>query len=102
MNVLSSVDRAALAGYCQAYGRWVEAEEKLQSTGLIIKSPSGYPIHNPYLDIATRAMKELRSFAVEFGLTPSARTRLNMFSQPREQHPLGKLRFFQPAGTNGA
>ena len=27
MGVVTAVDRAALAAYCQCYGRWVEAEE---------------------------------------------------------------------------
>ena len=31
VGVLTAVDRAALAAYCQAYGRWVEAEEKLSA-----------------------------------------------------------------------
>jgi phage terminase small subunit len=30
MGVLTTVDRAALAGYCAAYGRWAEAEERLR------------------------------------------------------------------------
>ena len=42
MGVLTMVDRAALAAYCQAYGRWVEAEEKLSDTPALLKTPSGY------------------------------------------------------------
>ena len=30
LGVLSAVDRAALAAYCQAYGRWVAAERELR------------------------------------------------------------------------
>ena len=32
IGVLTKVDRAALAAYCQAYGRWVEAEEQMKKT----------------------------------------------------------------------
>jgi phage terminase small subunit len=32
LGVISELDRAALAAYCQAYGRWVEAEKKLKET----------------------------------------------------------------------
>ena len=28
MGIFTTVDRAALAAYCQTYGRWVEAEER--------------------------------------------------------------------------
>jgi hypothetical protein len=42
LGVISRLDRAALAGYCQAYARWVDAERKLQETPAILKMPSGY------------------------------------------------------------
>ena len=32
-------DRAALAAYCQAWGRWVEAEERLRETPPLVKTP---------------------------------------------------------------
>ncbi len=41
MGVVTLVDRAALAAYCQAWGRWVEAEEKLKETPVMLKTPSG-------------------------------------------------------------
>lgn len=41
-GVLTLADRAALAAYCQAYARWVEAEEKLKETPRLLKTPSGY------------------------------------------------------------
>ena len=41
MGVITIVDRAVLAAYCQAYGRWVEAEPKLKETLLLFKTPSG-------------------------------------------------------------
>ena len=42
---------------------------------MVIKSPSGYPVHNPYLSIANTALKQLQQFANEFGMTPSSRTK---------------------------
>jgi P27 family predicted phage terminase small subunit len=30
MGVITQIDRAVLAGYCQAYARWAEAERKLK------------------------------------------------------------------------
>ena len=42
IGLLTQVDRAALAAYCQAYGRWVEAEKKLAETPALLKMPSGY------------------------------------------------------------
>jgi phage terminase small subunit len=42
LGVITMLDRAVLAGYCQAYGRWVEAERKLKETPALLKMPSGY------------------------------------------------------------
>lgn len=42
IGLLTQVDRAALAAYCQAYGRWMEAERKLTETPTILKMPSGW------------------------------------------------------------
>ncbi len=47
MGVLTVVDRAALAAYCQAYGRWVEAEHRLRETPQLVKTPSGYIQQSP-------------------------------------------------------
>jgi hypothetical protein len=41
-----------------------------------VKSPNGFPVQNPYLSVANRAMKQVKEFASEFGLTPSSRTRI--------------------------
>src|SRR5947207_11816997 len=57
LGVLTRLDRGALAGYCQAYGRWVEAEKKLMDTPAILKMPSGYIQANPWLTIATKQME---------------------------------------------
>src|ERR1700750_2174369 len=66
-GLLTSVDRAALAGYCAAWSRWVNAEENLQKFGAVIKSPkSGFPIQNPYVGIANTALDQMRKFGIEF------------------------------------
>ncbi len=77
MGLLSRIDRAALAAYCQAWGRWVEAEEALRKYGVMIKSPSGFPMQSPYLAIANKAMEQMRAMLTEFGMSPSSRTRVH-------------------------
>lgn len=77
-GLLTQVDRAALAVYCQAWSRWVKAEEQVARHGEIVKTVSGNLIQNPYLSIANRSMKQLQTLAREFGMTPSARSQLHM------------------------
>lgn len=76
LGVLTRIDRAALAGYCQAWSRWERAERLVHDMGEVVKSPNGFPVANPYLAIANKALKQIKEFAVEFGLTPSSRTRV--------------------------
>lgn len=75
-GVLTIADRAALAAYCQAYARWVEAEEKLKETPMLLKTPSGYVQQSPWLTIANKQMELMNRYMSELGLTPVARTRL--------------------------
>lgn len=76
MGVLTVADRAAMAAYCQAWARWVEAEEKLAGTPPLLKTPSGYVQQSPWISIANKQMELMNRFAAELGLTPAARMRL--------------------------
>ena len=84
MGVLTKIDRAALAAYCQAYGRWQQAEEDLADFaktnpslhGLVIRTKSGNHINNPLLGVANKAMADMMRYATDLGMTPSARSRI--------------------------
>jgi P27 family predicted phage terminase small subunit len=90
LGLLTHVDRAALAMYCEAWGRWVEAEHALQEYGLIVKSPSGYPMQSPYLAVANRAMDQVRLLLGEFGMSPASRTRVQAL-EPAEDDAFERL-----------
>ena len=77
LGLVSDLDRAAFAAYCTAYGRWVEAEQALSTFGVMLKSPSGFPVQSPYLAVANRALEQMRSFLSEFGMSPASRTRVS-------------------------
>ena len=86
IGLLTQADRAAFAAYCQAYGRWVEAERKLAETPVILKTPSGYVQASPWLAIANKQLELMAKFMAEIGLTPSARSRLSV-QMPRGPKP---------------
>jgi P27 family predicted phage terminase small subunit len=79
LNLLSDLDRSALAAYCQTYSRWVKAEKIIKQSGEIVRAKgTGNLYPNPYLAVANRALKQMKEFLVEFGMTPSSRVRLGV------------------------
>ena len=80
MGVLTTVDRAALAAYCQCYGRWAEAEEKLQTTPMLLKTSTGYVQQSPWLSIANKQLELMGRYMAELGLTPASRSRVAAYA----------------------
>lgn len=81
LGLIAKIDRAALAVYCQAFGRWVHAEKKLKSLGdegLIDTTPSGYKQIGVWLQISNRAVAQMASFLAHFGMSPSSRMRVQL------------------------
>lgn len=85
IGLLSRIDMAALAAYCQAYARWVKAEKAVQKHGMLIKTPNGYPVMSPFLLVASKAIEQMKSFLVEFGMSPSSRSRINIPGGEKEE-----------------
>jgi P27 family predicted phage terminase small subunit len=78
LGIVSQLDRAALAAYCQAYGRWVEAERVLKETPPLIKLPSGYIQPSPWLGISNKQLELMQRFMSELGLSPVSRSRVQI------------------------
>lgn len=83
-GIYTEVDESALAAYCMCYARWRHAEVDLQKMAdldpvfhaAVIKTTNGNMIQNPLVGVAATALKNMHRLAVEFGMTPSARTAL--------------------------
>jgi P27 family predicted phage terminase small subunit len=84
LNLITSLDRAALATYCGAYALWAEATEAIQKFGTMVKSPNGFPMQSPYIAIANRQAEIMMRIASEFGFTPASRSRISM---PQHDEP---------------
>ena len=79
IGVLTTIDGTALAAYCDAYCDWVAARELLKDKSLIVKAAkSGYPIPHPALGIKNTALKIMHKFLIEFGMTPAARSKVEL------------------------
>jgi P27 family predicted phage terminase small subunit len=91
MGVLTPIDRAALAAYCQSYAKWVEAEQKLKETPPLVKTPSGYVQQSPWLLIANKQLELMGRYMTELGMTPASRSRVAA-ADPRMQVPTIEFR----------
>ena len=92
---LTKVDVDAFAGFCSACATFQECEEFINKKGMTYISESekfGTQIKKrPEVAIRSDALKIVRSFASEFGLTPSARTCIKI-EKPNKKSALEKLR----------
>jgi len=100
-GLMTELDRAALAAYAAAYGRWAQAERAINrmaakdelNAALMIKTTSGNAIQNPLVGIANKAKADTIRYAGEFGMTPSARARVsaNPDDSTQNNNPLAEF-----------
>lgn len=69
------------------------AVKKVAQVGSVIKSPSGYPIQNPYVADMNKQAATILSVSRELGLTPASKQRgKNPSARTRPGNPFGELR----------
>lgn len=77
IRMITEADRTALVALCLEWARYLDASAKARA-GMIIKTKTGYPMINPYLHIATKALSGCMKLWPELGLTPSSRSRVHV------------------------
>lgn len=97
-GLVSKLDRASLALYCQAWARWVWAERQLQRAqataeaamaaaeaagkhytggdGITVPTPNGHMTYSPHWVVANKAMEQVHKYLASFGLDPASRGRV--------------------------
>jgi P27 family predicted phage terminase small subunit len=88
MRVISRVDGAALAVYCRAYSTWRKACADIDENGLFSETVLGGVKPNPAVAMQIQAGAQMARVLVEFGATPSSRSRLTAPAD-RAQDELG-------------
>ena len=84
MRVLTEADGHSLANLCQAYSTMVRAQTKLNESGLLLKTPSGYVQQSPLLGIVNSCVETITKLSREFGLTPASRSRIQTVEPEQE------------------
>lgn len=94
LELLKPIDRASLAAYCMAWQRFFDACKDIAEGKVTTRGSQGQLVKHPSVMVAESASKELRAWAGEFGLTPSAEQRLAGFGgddAAAEQNPFSGL-----------
>ncbi|MCU4184013.1 phage terminase small subunit P27 family [Acidiferrimicrobium sp. IK] len=102
IGMLTKVDRAALATYCEAWATFMSAQRLVHEHGLVLlkykdlETLDGTKIYvtvakNPAAQMARDAAGLIRQFSAEFGLTPSARTRIDLPEPDEGTDPMANI-----------
>lgn len=92
-NMIAEVDRVLLAMMCTTWARFVDAEKMIAKasaaggSGLFVKTPNGFPVQSPWVSVSNKAIETYKSLGAEFGLSPSARTRVTPQTSSRIDLP---------------
>jgi len=86
LGLLTVVDRAALAAYCQLYSQSIALGDLVKKLGAALfdnstTPPTPYP--NPFIAALNRTLKTMHAFISEFGLSPASRTRIHVAPQKK-------------------
>lgn len=77
MGIASPADRDSIVAYCEAVDKHRKASALLARSPVLVKGMHGNLVRNPAMQIQRDAAHLIRQFAQEFGLTPSARARID-------------------------
>jgi len=70
MGVATILDKQALAAYCSCFAQWKQADEIINTHGVIVvEHHGGKPVLkiNPAVHVKSDALKLMKSFMIEFG-----------------------------------
>lgn len=98
LNVLTIADRTALALLCETYSNWRRSQDMLAKHGDVypIKDDNGkvkYLQQTPYVSMSKAYAKQLKDMLCEFGLTPSARSRVQTVQDSQTSKAEDKMKF---------
>jgi P27 family predicted phage terminase small subunit len=87
LGLITVVDGKALAMYCDAYADWEVAQRECVKSGMWYEEPIvskdgmvvGYKHKQaPWFNVKCMAMKMMKAYLIEFGLTPASRSKLKI------------------------
>ena len=93
LGLLTTVDLTAFRAYCDVYETYTDAMRNIRQFGCIIKTPKGFLMTSPYVHLANKALAQMLQLMQEFGMTPAARSRVEVGGKPTDQEELEEYLF---------
>lgn len=91
-GLLTEIDGVALAMMCEALDVYRRAKEAMGEERVFVVSDKGNSYQHPALGVMSSARGEVLKWAREFGMTPSARSRIAVETE-REEESLADILF---------
>ena len=80
LGLLTNMDRAVLANYCESWAEWVQYAAQVRQYGAVLpikrKDGSTELVQSPYVKLAEAARDRMMRAAVQFGFSPSSRSNI--------------------------
>jgi P27 family predicted phage terminase small subunit len=76
-RVATEIDAIALGMLATAIVEMNDIQASLEKTGVMVRGRHGYPVISPLFRAARQKQADVRSMLIEFGMTPSSRTRVS-------------------------
>jgi P27 family predicted phage terminase small subunit len=92
LGILTSIDRAVFASYCQSWSTWKRALKTVQKEGLVIRAQereteypdgkvvrtTGVPVVHPMHKLIDSENAKMMKALTEMGMSPSSRSRVSV------------------------
>jgi len=109
LGILTTIDRAVFASYCQAWSEWLQAHKIVKKVGTVIRSKErvvekpdgtvirsgGVPMINPVCKRMDIANSKMMKALTEMGMSPSSRGRVSVAKKKADNGGKQLERFFK-------
>lgn len=84
VGLIAKIDAALFAAHCDSVGKFEEVTRLLATLDdLLDKTPQGFLVQSAMFTVRNKLWDQVKSSAQEFGLSPSARSRVKASEQPQ-------------------
>jgi P27 family predicted phage terminase small subunit len=84
LGLLTEADVDALAAYCDCHSTMMLAKTAIKEHGVYVSGAQGQNVKNPAFSILETAKAQMKMYQVEFGMTPSSRSRVKLPDKPED------------------